>query len=98
MKKGMLIAGMAVGGLLTLGPLWGILGTVLGMTSAFDHLQSNGVNSPQVVAHDVGLTLLSTVTGVFLCPLGIAMFVLSLLFFLRDERSAKPLLHHHPSR
>ncbi|MGC3992305.1 MAG: MotA/TolQ/ExbB proton channel family protein [Chthoniobacteraceae bacterium] len=68
MKKGMLIAGMAMGGLLTLGPLWGILGTVLGMTAAFDHLQSTGVNAPQAVAHDLGYTLLSTAAGFFALP------------------------------
>lgn len=82
-KRRRLIAGIVIGSLLTLGPLFGMLGTVFGMTRSFQILGSSGVTDPQALSDSIGVTLLATATGLFLFPVGILILTLSLIFFAR---------------
>lgn len=91
-KRRLLIVGMVVGGLLTLAPVLGLAGTVLGMTRAFNTLGSSGTGDPQALSQDISVVLVSTATGVILLPVGIVLFTTSLVFFLRQRRSCPPPL------
>ena len=73
-------------------PLFGLLGTVFGMTRAFATLGNAGVSDPRALADSIGTTLLSTAIGLFLCPAGIVILVISLVFFSRLRASSPPPL------
>ena len=89
-KRRLLIAGIVIGSLLTLAPLFGILGTVFGMMRAFNTLGSSGVGDPAVLSADITTVLFSTAAGVFLFPVGVLILPLSLVFFLRLRTSTPP--------
>lgn len=91
-KRRLLIAGMVVGGLLTLAPVIGLAGTIMGMMRAFNTLGSSGVGDPKALSQDISVVLVSTATGVILLPVGIAIFSISLIFFLRLRRTCPPPL------
>ena len=91
-KRRFLLTGIVVGSILTLSPLFGLLGTVLGMTRAFRMLGSAGVSDPQALANSIGTMLVSTAAGLCLCPVGIVVFTLSLVFFLRLRAATPPPL------
>jgi biopolymer transport protein ExbB len=57
--------------IITLSPLLGILGTVLGIIHSFDLLGSTGIDHPQAVSAGIAQALLTTATG-----LAIAIFTL----------------------
>ena len=95
---GLLIAGIVIGSLLMLSPLVGLLGTVFGMTRAFNTLGSSGIADPQALSASVHTVLVSTAVGFFLCPVGIVLFTLSLIFFFRLRASRPPPLPQQPAR
>ena len=96
-KRRLLITGIVIGSLFTLSPLFGLLGTVFGMTRAFNTLGSSGVADPQVLSASIGTTLLSTAVGFILFPVGIVIVTLSLIFFLRLRVSSPPPLPQQPT-
>lgn len=57
--------------IITLAPLLGILGTVLGIIESFDLLGSSGIEHPQAVSAGIAQALVTTATG-----LAIAIFTL----------------------
>ncbi len=75
-RKTKLIAWLVVGIILALGPIWGMLGTVIGMVLTFDHL---GHAEPQVdaIANGISLALYTTFAGWVVCPIGIVIIVVS---------------------
>ena len=91
-KRRLLIAGIVMGALLTLAPVFGLLGTVFGMMRAFDTLGSTGLGDPQALSASIGDTLIATAAGLFLCPVGIVVLTLSLVFFFRLRRPVPPPL------
>ena len=97
-KRRLLITGIVIGSLLTLSPLIGLLGTVFGMTRAFKTLGSSGIADPQALSSDISVTLYSTAAGVFLLPVGIVVFVVSLVLFLRLRASSPPPLPQPPTQ
>ena len=48
---------------IALAPMLGFMGTVIGMISAFDNIQTSGVMSPATVAGGIKIALLTTVFG-----------------------------------
>ena len=72
-----------MGILLALGPLWGLLGTVIGMVMAFGHMGATGMGKPEVLANDIGIALYTTAAGLIACPIGIACIVVSVIFLSR---------------
>src|SRR5258708_27277219 len=76
MKKSLLIAGIVVGSLLALGPLWGMLGTILGMNHAFDTLAGNGIRDPRALSAAIGQTLMATALGLVACPVGVRLLAI----------------------
>lgn len=96
-KRRLLIAGMVIGSLLTLAPLFGLLGAVFGMTRAFKTLGQSGIADPQALSDGIGTSLLSTAAGLFVCPVGVVVLTLSLVFFFRLRASSPPPLPRRPN-
>ncbi|MBA7526954.1 Tol-Pal system protein TolQ [subsurface metagenome] len=48
---------------ISLAPMLGFMGTVIGMIKAFDDIRQAGNISPQIVAHGIGIALLTTLFG-----------------------------------
>jgi biopolymer transport protein ExbB/TolQ len=91
-KRRFLIAGIVIGSFLTLSPVFGVLGTVFGMTRAFSVLGKAGVADPQALSASIGTTLVSTAAGFALCPVGVVVLVLSIVFYSRLRASTPPPL------
>ena len=89
-KRRLTIAGIVFGALLTLAPAFGLLGTVLGMSRAFSTLGDSGITDPKALSDSVGVTLVSTATGLFLFPFGIVILTLFLIFYFRLRASSPP--------
>jgi biopolymer transport protein ExbB/TolQ len=96
MKRSLLMTGIIVGALLMVSPVVGLLGTVFGMNQAFSVLGSSGVKDPQLLSDSIGTTLVSTAVGFFLFPVGVVLFTLSLIFYLRLRSSSPPPLPPSP--
>ncbi|MHB9021914.1 MAG: MotA/TolQ/ExbB proton channel family protein [Halothiobacillus sp.] len=60
--------------IVTLSPLMGLLGTIMGIIDAFHSLASNGTSDPAAVSNGIG-------TALFATGLGIAIALYSLAFF-----------------
>ena len=91
-KRRLAIAGIVVGALLTAAPLFGVAGTIVGMIRAFNTLGSSGIGDPKALGDSIGVTLFSTVAGLLLCPVGIIVLTLSLIFLSRLRRTTPPPL------
>jgi len=89
-RKPFFIAGMVAGGLLTLGPVWGLLGTVFGMMHAFSTLNNNGIADPTTLSNHIGTTLMSTTMGILMFPVGVTMLVISVLLYLKAQKPTPP--------
>jgi biopolymer transport protein ExbB/TolQ len=75
-RKTKLIVCLIVGIILTLGPIWGMMGTVVGMLLAFGNL---GQPQPQAeaLASNISLALYATAAGWIACPVGIVAIIVS---------------------
>ncbi len=91
MNRFSLILGIVVGGVLTLGPLWGLLATVVGMQHAFSSLAAEGIQDPKALSGAVGETLVSTSLGFLVCPLGIALLVTCIVLLVKDKKQPSPI-------
>lgn len=60
--------------IVTLSPLMGLLGTIMGIIDAFHSLASNGTSDPAAVSHGIG-------TALFATGFGIAIALYSMAFF-----------------
>lgn len=89
-RRGLLITGVVVGTLLSLSPLIGLFGTVIGMMHAFDALGSSGVSDPRALSASIGTTLFSTAAGLFLFPIGATLLAISIVFLGRLRSSTPP--------
>jgi biopolymer transport protein ExbB/TolQ len=88
-KRRFLIAGIVAGSLLTLSPLFGLLGTVFGMTRAFATLGNTGIADPTALSNSIGTVLLSSALGLIMCPFGVILLTVSIVFYSR-LRAANP--------
>jgi len=90
MKRPLLITGIVVGALLALGPLWGMLGTVLGMTRAFNVLDGRGISDPNALSGAIGATLFATAFGLIACPVGIGLLVVCIVMLKKGKGPQSP--------
>ena len=67
---------LVIGIVFALGPLWGVIGTVLGMTQAFGHLAESEPQA-EALASDISLALYTTAGGHIMCPIGIILIVIA---------------------
>ena len=74
--------------IITLAPLLGILGTVIGIINSFHLLGAAGIESPQVVTEGIAQALITTATG-------LAIAIMTLIpynyFLSRIERTAREI-------
>ena len=76
------------GGVLTAGPVWGLLATIVGMLQAFSPMDGNISEAANSITGGVALALRATAAGLLICPIGIALLVLA----LRRLSSLRPQL------
>jgi biopolymer transport protein ExbB len=90
MKKWITI--LVVGIVLSLGPIWGLLGTVFGMTQAFGHLAESEIEVG-ALSNDISLALYTTLAGLLALPIGIALIVVAIIKLSKgkqQEQAAEP--------
>ena len=90
MKKFLLVSGIVVGSILALGPLWGAIGTALGMMHAFQTLGSAGVADPRALSGDIGQVLTATTFGLVACPVGIVLLAICIVFLVQSKKRVPP--------
>ena len=75
--------------LAAIGPMLGLLGTVVGMIGAFLVMASSGGNvNPSMLANDIGGAMITTATGLIIAiPMMFFFFFRFLFFFLRNLHS-----------
>lgn len=77
------IALLVAGTLFLLGPLWGMLGTVIGMVRAFATLDgNNGTETSEALASDVGFALWTTVIGFAVTPIGLILVAIGIFWIV----------------
>jgi len=84
MKRGLTVLDTII----TMAPLLGILGTVLGIIASFDLLSASGIKDPQAVIGGIAQALLTTAAGLTVALLTIIPFN---YFVSRVDRAAKDL-------
>ena len=89
-RNGKWIVGVVVGGILTCAPLFGLFGTAFGMARAFHALGRSGIADPRGVAAGVHASFIATAAGLLLCPIGVLLLVVSLVFLCRTRPSIPP--------
>lgn len=82
---------LTVGIILALGPIWGILGTIVGMVMAFGHMGEEGMGKPELLANDIGVALYTTAIGFIICPIGIACIIISCIRLNRIKKETQNL-------
>ena len=68
---------LALGILLTLGPVLGFVGTVFGMLYSFDRIESLKAPTPGDLAIGVHISMLASVLGLLMFPAGVLLVILS---------------------
>ena len=76
---------IGIGVLLTLGPLWGFLGTIIGMIRTFMSISSSAAPKPEDLASGLSFALLATIAGWIVCPIGIGLLVGGVVWLTRDN-------------
>ena len=91
-KTQLWITGIILGLLMMLGPIFGFLGTVLGMFNAFETLAVTpaGTGQSERLAGDISIALVSTGVGVALALAGLATFLVCLVGLVRCRRKPPP--------
>lgn len=86
----LLVVGMALGGALMLAPMFGMIGTVFGMMRAFHTLGSSGISDPTQLSHSIGITMMSSMVGLALFPIGLILLVICVVIYNQHRRPSPP--------
>ena len=84
-QKTKLTVWLVVGIILALGPIWGMVGTVIGMVMAFGHMQQGGTAE---LANDISIALYTTAAGYIACPIGIVIIIVAAIKLNRTKNEA----------
>jgi hypothetical protein len=80
------IALITCGVLVSLGPVLGIMGTIVGMIHAFGSIAQSSSSTPEALASDISTSLWSTVVGFIVTPLGLGMVIGGILWLVRVSK------------
>lgn len=86
-RKRTLIAWLVGGVILALGPLWGLIGSVIGMVMAFGQLAQTSTDT-EALANDISIALYTTVAGYVVCPIGIAIIIVAAIHLGKRKRES----------
>ena len=75
-RKTKLITWLIGGIILALGPIWGLIGTIVGMVLACGNL-AQAEPEVEVLAGNISLALYTTAAGMIACPVGIVIVVIA---------------------
>lgn len=80
---------VVVGSILSLGVVWGVIGTVIGMVRAFHTMGGDGVNvdNADALASDIGLTTMSTAIGLLMTPVGVVLLAIGIPWMIRQRKA-----------
>jgi hypothetical protein len=73
-----------IGVALFTGPIWGMIGTVIGMVRAFSKLAESGDAAPEALANDISIALITTMIGISVGLVG-AILILVALFGMKNR-------------
>jgi biopolymer transport protein ExbB/TolQ len=77
---------MTLGVLMLLGPVWGLLGTVVGMVRAFGELSQSGAADAGTLASSIDLSLWTTVIGLAIFPVGLILLIVGIIWLVKVNR------------
>lgn len=83
-KKGRWVA--LAGIVLFTGPIWGLLGTIIGMTRAFNTLGDSDSATPEALAENISTALVTTAIGISVGLLGVILILTALFGVKNRER------------
>jgi hypothetical protein len=88
----LLVAGIILGALLTLSPMFALLDSFIGTIQILHTLGSPDPSNLQTVRAIIGTILVSGLASIFFCAFGIIILTLSLILYFRARRvSPSPL-------
>jgi len=91
MKRKLIIAGIAIGAILALGPVWGSIGAFWGARRASALLNQPGISDYPAFDSTIGAVLLIVRLGLIACPIGLALCIFSIFKFQAIHRRPPPL-------
>lgn len=92
-RKRLSNAGIVLGVLLCLSPLYGGMSTVIALTQAFQAIgAASGAEDPGALGQAVGETLITLVTRLYFLPIGVPVLLLSLILRGRTRVEILPQL------
>jgi biopolymer transport protein ExbB/TolQ len=91
MKRKLTIAGIVIGAILALGPMWGMIATVFAMQRVFASFGEAGYTDPHAISSPIAAALSYQTFGLIACPIGIALCVFSILKFVAMGRQPPPV-------
>ena len=91
MKRKITVTGIVIGAILALGPVWGLLATVVGMQRAFSVLAGSGISDPLALSSSSGAVLSFQYIGFMMCPVGIALCIFCTIRLQALSRQPPPL-------
>jgi biopolymer transport protein ExbB/TolQ len=73
-------------------PMVGLLGTVGGMTGAFDRMGTSGIKDPGVLSANIGEVLVTTAAGLAIALVALPLFVTFCVLMIRENRRIEKML------
>ena len=79
-----------IGGILTAGPVWGLIATLVGMLRTFGSMDGDIGQAATSITHGVSTALIGTAIGMVICPVGVLVlaFALRRISPLKQQQAA----------
>jgi len=82
------------GSFFTLGPVWGLLGTIVGMVQSFQAIDQNGTTNPEALSSNIGFALQKTVIGIMMLPIGLILLTLGIIWLIKIHKHNNSLIEN----
>ncbi len=84
-KKKVSKAGIWIGSILTLSPIWGTIATAIQMVGTFKATTVFGTGDPDALSEEISSALTSIEIGLLITPLGMAVLALSIIGYSKAK-------------